>query len=112
MEKIYIIIQVETWKSNVENAEKRWRKGGTEYYVSNAQTKETKKYRLNIEKATELYLMKLRTMTKERILLMIEKLLKIYEAMIEEEDLDYQDNNLVELVWEDEDGNGIYKIKG
>lgn len=55
--------------------------------------------------------MKLRTMTKERILLMIEKLLKIYEAMIEEEDLDYQDNNLVELVWEDEDGNGIYKIK-
>lgn len=42
--------------------------------------------------------MKLKTMTKERILLMIEKLLKIYESMIEDEDLDYQDNNLVEMI--------------
>lgn len=37
-------------------------------------------------------------MTKERVLLMIEKLLKIYESMIEDEDLDYQDNNLVEMI--------------
>jgi hypothetical protein len=29
---------------------------------------------------------------------MIEKLLKIYESMIEDEDLDYQDNNLVEMI--------------
>ena len=50
-------------------------------------------------------------MTKERVLLMIEKLLKIYESMIEDEDLDYQDNNLVEMIWLDEDGNWIYKFK-
>jgi hypothetical protein len=42
---------------------------------------------------------------------MIEKLLKIYESMIEDEDLDYQDNNLVEMIWLDEDGNWIYKFK-
>lgn len=47
-------------------------------------------------------------MTKERILKMIEKLLKIYEEL-EEEDL--PENNLVEFVGEDEDGNWIYKIK-
>ena len=47
-------------------------------------------------------------MTKERILIMIEKLLKIYEEMDEE---DIEENNLVECIWEDEDGNGIYKFK-
>ena len=47
-------------------------------------------------------------MTKERILIMIEKLLKIYEEM-EEEDMDT--NNLVECIWEDENGNWIYKFK-
>jgi hypothetical protein len=46
-------------------------------------------------------------MTKERILLMIEKLLKIYEELDDWE----EENNLVEFMWEDEDGNGIYKIK-
>ena len=49
-------------------------------------------------------------MTKERILQMIEKLLKIYEELDEEES-DLPENNVVEFVWEDEDGNGIYKIK-
>ena len=47
------------------------------------------------------------TMTKERILLMIEKLLKIYEELDDWE----EENNLVEFMWEDENGNGIYKIK-
>lgn len=49
-------------------------------------------------------------MTKERILQMIEKLLKIYEEL-EEEESDLPENNLVEYVWEDENGNGIYKLK-
>lgn len=49
-------------------------------------------------------------MTKERILQMIEKLLKIYEEL-EEEESDLPENNVVEFVWEDENGNGIYKIK-
>lgn len=49
-------------------------------------------------------------MTKERILQMIEKLLKIYEELDEEES-DLPENNVVEFVWEDENGNGIYKIK-
>lgn len=47
------------------------------------------------------------TMTKERILLMIEKLLKIYEELDDWE----EENNLVEFMWEDENGNGIYKLK-
>lgn len=46
-------------------------------------------------------------MTKERILLMIEKLLKIYEEM----DEDMEENNLIECIWEDENGNWIYKFK-
>jgi hypothetical protein len=46
-------------------------------------------------------------MTKERILLMIEKLLKIYEEL---DDWDCE-NNLVEFMGEDENGNGIYKLK-
>ena len=46
-------------------------------------------------------------MTKERILLMIEKLLKIYEELDDWE----TENNLVEFVGEDENGNWIYKIK-
>jgi hypothetical protein len=29
----------------------------------------------------------------------------------EEEESDLPENNLVEYVWEDENGNGIYKIK-
>ena len=49
-------------------------------------------------------------MTKERILLMIEKLFKIYEELDEEES-DLPENNLVEFVWEDENGNWLYKIK-
>ena len=49
-------------------------------------------------------------MTKERILIMIEKLLKIYEEM-EEKEKDIVDNNLVECIWEDENGNWIYKFK-
>ena len=49
-------------------------------------------------------------MTKEKILIMIEKLLKIYEELDEEES-DLPENNLVQFVGEDEDGNGIYKIK-
>ena len=49
-------------------------------------------------------------MTKERILKMIEQLLKIYEELSEEES-DLPENNLVEFVWEDENWNGIYKIK-
>ena len=46
-------------------------------------------------------------MTKERILIMIEKLLKIYEELDEWE----TENNLVEFMWEDENGNWLYKIK-
>lgn len=49
-------------------------------------------------------------MPKERILLMIEELLKIYEEL-EEEESDLPENNLVEFVWEDEEWNGIYKVK-
>ena len=49
-------------------------------------------------------------MTKERILTMIEKLLNIYEKM-EEEESDLPTNNLVEFVGEDENWNGLYKIK-
>ena len=49
-------------------------------------------------------------MTKERILKMIEQLLKIYEELSEEES-DLPENNLVEFVGEDEHWNGIYKIK-
>ena len=41
---------------------------------------------------------------------MIEKLLKIYEEL-EEEESDLPENNLVECIGEDENGNGIYKIK-
>ena len=46
-------------------------------------------------------------MTKERILIMIEKLLKIYFELDDWE----EENNLVEFMWEDENGNGIYKLK-
>jgi hypothetical protein len=46
-------------------------------------------------------------MTKERILQMIEKLLKIYE----EYDTEVEENSLVECIWEDENGNWIYKFK-
>ena len=49
-------------------------------------------------------------MTKERILFMVEKLLNIYESM-EEEELDLPANNLVDFIGEDEDWNGIYKVK-
>ena len=46
-------------------------------------------------------------MTKERILIMIEKLLKIYEELDDWE----TENNLVEFMGEDENGNWIYKLK-
>ena len=49
-------------------------------------------------------------MTKEKILLMIEKLLKIYDDM-DEDNEEIEINNLVECIWEDENGNGIYKLK-
>ncbi len=52
----------------------------------------------------------LKTMTKEKILLIIEKLLKIYEER-DDNDPDFEDNNLIECIWEDEDGNWIYKFK-
>lgn len=48
-------------------------------------------------------------MTKERILLMIEQLLKIYNEL--EEDKEIELNNLVEFVWEDENGNWLYRFK-
>ena len=44
-------------------------------------------------------------MTKERILKMIEQLLKIYFEWDDDVELP------VEFMWEDENGNGIYKIK-
>lgn len=47
-------------------------------------------------------------MTKERILLMIEQLLKIYNELDNEE---LEENNLVEFMGEDENGNWIYKFK-
>ncbi len=46
-------------------------------------------------------------MTKERILKMIEQLLKIYEELDDWE----EENNLVEFMGEDENGNWIYKLK-
>lgn len=48
-------------------------------------------------------------MTKERILLMIEQLLKIYNEL--EEDKEIEQNNLVEFVWEDENGNWLYRFR-
>lgn len=57
--------------------------------------------------ANQIYLLFYKSMTKERILLMIEKLLKIYEELDDWE----EENNLVEFMWEDENGNGIYKLK-
>ena len=50
-------------------------------------------------------------MTKERILELIDKLFRIYEQLEKEESDLPEDNNLVEFVWEDENGNGIYKLK-
>lgn len=34
-----------------------------------------------------------------------------YEKEEDEEESDLPDNNLVEFMWEDENGNGIYKLK-
>lgn len=51
-------------------------------------------------------------MDKNRILAMIETLLNIYQKLDEdEEDLELEENNLVEMIWVDEDGNWIYKFK-
>ena len=42
---------------------------------------------------------------------------RIYKLLVEvfeeeeEEESDLPENNLVEFVWEDENGNGIYKLK-
>ena len=44
-------------------------------------------------------------MTKERILKMIEKLLKIYEELEEDKESE------LEFMWEDENGNWIYKLQ-
>jgi len=49
-------------------------------------------------------------MTKEKILLMIEQLLKIYNEL-EDDDEKLEENNLVEFVWEDENGNWLYRFK-
>ena len=49
-------------------------------------------------------------MTKERILLMIEQLLKIYNEL-EDDDEELGINNIVEFVWEDENGNWLYRFK-
>jgi hypothetical protein len=49
-------------------------------------------------------------MTKERILLMIEQLLKIYNDL-EEDNEELETNNLVEFVWEDENWNWLYRFK-
>ena len=68
------------------------------------------KDRQPIESNKELYILMLNPMTKEKILLMIEKLLKIYEER-DDNDPDFEDNNLIECIWEDEDGNWIYKFK-
>ena len=38
-------------------------------------------------------------------------LVEVFEEEEEEEESDLPENNLVEFVWEDENGNGIYKIK-
>ena len=46
-------------------------------------------------------------MTKEKILLMIEKLLRIYEEM----DNDIEENNPIEFMGEDENGNWLYRFK-
>ena len=78
--------------------------------INDVQTKNIENYRLNIEKSTRSYLLTTKRMTKEKILLMIEKLLKIYEER-DDNDPDFEDNNLIELIWEDEDGNWIYKFK-
>lgn len=48
-------------------------------------------------------------MTKERILLMIEQLLKIYSEI--EDDSEIELNNIVEFVGEDENGNWLYRFK-
>lgn len=48
-------------------------------------------------------------MTKERILLMIEQLLKIYNEI--DDDTEIELNNIVEFVWEDENGNWLYRFK-
>lgn len=58
-------------------------------------------------------------MTKERILLMIEQLLKIYNEIDNEiddkkeseGDWEIELNNLVEFVWEDENGNWLYRFR-
>ena len=42
---------------------------------------------------------------------MIEQLLKIYNDLEEEEDDILPENNLVEFVGEDEDGNALYRFK-
>lgn len=50
-------------------------------------------------------------MTKEKILRMIEQLLKLYNDIQEDEDNLLPENNLVEFVWEDENGNALYRFK-
>ena len=42
---------------------------------------------------------------------MIEQLLKIYNELEEKEEERLPENNLVEFMGEDENGNGIYKFK-
>jgi hypothetical protein len=41
---------------------------------------------------------------------MIEQLLKIYNEL-EDDDEKLEENNLVEFVWEDENGNWLYRFK-
>lgn len=51
-------------------------------------------------------------MTKERILLMIEQLLKIYNELdTNTNNEEIETNNLIEFVWEDENWNWLYRFK-
>ena len=45
------------------------------------------------------------------LLVKLDKFQAMLEEREEQEESDFSENNLVEFVWEDENGNGIYKIK-
>ena len=45
------------------------------------------------------------------LLVKLDKFQAMLEEREEQEESDLPENNLVEFVWEDENGNGIYKIK-
>jgi len=45
------------------------------------------------------------------LLVKLDKFQAMLEEREEQEESDLPENNLVEFVWEDENGNGIYKLK-